>query len=105
MNYETYIKEGHQLKTLHKLNKLTKKKLTYAQRDLRHNIDSNIFYPRSAWPPSNKEILKHDTITYKNTFKLILFAYGNGKRLHKISLHVDTPSKLKKRAHQIQWII
>ena len=73
MNYETYIKVRHHLKTLHKLNKLTKEERTFAQRDLRHLIDGNIFYSISAWPPSIKEIFKHDTITNKNTFKLNSF--------------------------------
>ena len=34
MNYEMYIKEGHHLKTLHKLITLTKEKRISEQRDL-----------------------------------------------------------------------
>ena len=61
-------------------------------------------------PHSTEEILKHDTTTNKNTFKLIFFAYGYGisqnvfmKYLY--MLIVNTPSKVKKATHQILWII
>ena len=63
MNFEMHIK--HHLKTLLKLNKLTKEDRPSAQRGLRHLIDVNIFYPISTWPLFIKEILKHDTITDK----------------------------------------
>ena len=46
----------------------------------------------------------------KNTFTLILFAYGNGispdvhiKYLY--ALILNTPSKIRKCKHQLQWII
>ena len=39
MNCETYIKERHHLKAMHKLNKLTKEEQESAQRDLRHLIN------------------------------------------------------------------
>ena len=41
MNYEMYIKEGHHLKTLYKLNTLTKEKRISEQRDLRYFIGSD----------------------------------------------------------------
>ena len=57
-----------------------------------------------------REILEHDTITDKNTFKVILFLYDN-----EISLNVfieylytfilNTPPKMRKHTHQLQWII
>ena len=75
MNYETNIKEGHHLEILHKPNKIAKEERTSAQRDLGHLIDGNSFYP--ICPPSIKEILKHETMTDKNSLQLIIFAYGN----------------------------
>ena len=61
----------------------------------------NNFYPISTWPPSIKEIIEHNPITDKNTFKLIFFAYGNGispnvfiEYLYKFIL--NTSSKTKK---------
>ena len=78
MNKETYIKEGQHPKTLLELNKLTNEERTTKQENLKHLLDGYIFYPISTWPLSIREILEHDIITDKNTFKLILFAYGNG---------------------------
>ena len=77
MNYETFIKEGQHLKTLLKLTKLTKEERASARKDLEYLLDGHIFYLISTWPPFIKEILEHNTITDKSTFKLILFAYGN----------------------------
>ena len=104
MNYETYIKEGQHLKTLLKLDKLTKEERIAKWENLKHLLDGYIFYP---WPQSIREILEHDTITNKNTFTLILFPYGNGispdvliKYLY--TLILNTPSKIRKRKHQLQ---
>ena len=74
MYYETYIKEGQHLKTLLVLNKLTKEELISTRENLKHLLNGYIFYPFSTWPSSIRETLDHDTITNKNTFKLILFA-------------------------------
>ena len=110
MNYETYIKEGQHLKTLLELNKLTNEERITKRENLKHLLDGNIFYPIFTWPFSIREILEHDTITDKNTFKLILFAYG-----HRIlpdvlteylyTLILNTLSKIRKCTHQVQWII
>ena len=110
MNYETYIKEGHHLKILLELNKLTKEECIAKGENLKYLLDRYIVYPISTWPSSIREILEHDTITDGNTFKLILFAYGNGispdvliEYLH--TLILNTPSKIRKRTHQLQWIV
>ena len=102
MNYERFIKEGQHLKTLFKLTKLTKEERTSARKDLEHLFNRYIFYPISTWPPTIKEILEHNTIAEKNTFKLILFAYGNGispntfiEYLYRFILNI--PSKKKKK--------
>ena len=57
-----------------------------------------------------REILEHDTVTDKNTFKLILFLYGNEispnvfiEYLYTFILNI--PPKMRKRTHQLQWII
>ena len=109
VHYETYLKEGQHLKALLKL-KLTKEGRIPKRDSLKHLLDGYIFYSISTWPSSIKEILEHDTITNKNTFKIILFAYGNGispnvfiEYLYTFIL--NTPPKIKKRAHQLQWII
>ena len=110
MNYETFIKEGEHLKTLLKLTKLTKEERTSTRDDLAHLLNGYIFYPISTWPPSIKEIIEHNTVTDRNTFILLLFAYGNGispnvfiEYLYTFIL--NTPSKIKKRTHQIHWIL
>ena len=110
MNYETYIKEGQHLKALLELNKLTNEERTTKRENLKHLLDGYIFYPISTWPLSIREILEHDIITDKNTFKLILFAYGNGISPdilieYLYTLILNTPSKITKRTHQLQWII
>ena len=77
MNYKTYIKEGQHLKTLLKLNKLTKEERISKREKLKHLLDGYIFYPISTCSSSIRKILEHDTITHKNTLRLIPFAYGN----------------------------
>ena len=110
MNYKTYIKEGKHVKTLLELNKLTKEERMSKRENLKHLLDRYILYSISTWPSSMREILEHDTITDKNTFKVILFLYDN-----EISLNVfieylytfilNTPPKMRKHTHQLQWII
>ena len=110
MNYETYIKEGQHLRPLLKLNKLTKEKSIYKRENLKHLLQGYIFYPVSTWPSSIREILEHDIITDKNTFKLIVFAYGNGISSKNFieylySFISNTPSKVRKRTLQLHWIV
>ena len=110
MNYKTYIKEGQHLKTLLKLNKLTKEERISTRKNLKHLLDGYIFYPTSTCPSSIKEFLEHGTITDKNTFKLILFACGNGISQNVFieylnTFILNTPSKIRKRMHQIHWIV
>ena len=110
MKNQKYIKEGQHLKTLLKLNKLTKEESIFPRKDLKHLLDGYIFYPISTWPSSIKEILEHDTIIDKNTFKLILFANGNGISPNVFikcfySFIVNKPSKIRKPTHQIHWIV
>ena len=110
MNYETFIKERQHLNTLLKPAKLTKEDRISARKDPEHLVARYIFYPIPAWPSSIKKILEHNTITNKNTFQLILFAYGNEispnvfiEYLYTFILNI--PSKIKKRTHQIHWIV
>ena len=110
MNYETYITEGQHLKKLLKLNKLTKEESISKRENLKHLLDGYIFYPISIWPSSIRVILEHDTITDKNTFKLILFAYGNGISSNVFieylyTFILNTSSKIRKHPHQLHWIV
>ena len=54
-----------------------------------------------------REILEHDTVTDKNIFKLILFLYGNeiSPNVFIEYIILNTPPKMRKRTHQLQWII
>ena len=107
MNYETFIRERQHLKILSILTILTKEERTSTRKKtLNIFLMDKIFCPISTWPPSIKEIIEHNPITDKDTFKLILFAYGNGispnvfiEYLYTFIL--NTPSKTKKRTHQI----
>ena len=63
INYEANINEGRHLKTLHKLNNLSKNERIPAREDLRHLFDGYIFYLISTYPSSPKEILKQEIIT------------------------------------------
>ena len=110
MDYETIIKEGQHLKTLLTLTKLTKKERASTRKDLEQLLDGHIFYPISTWSPSIKKILEHNTIINKNTFTVILFAYGNGVSPnifieYLYSFILNTSAKTKKRTQQIYWII
>ena len=89
---------------------LTNEERITKRENLKHLLDGYIFYPISTWPLSIREILEHDIITDKNTFKLILFAYGNGISPDVLieylyTLILNTPSKIRKGTHQLQWII
>ena len=78
MDYEPCIKEGQHLKILLELNTLTREERIAKRENLKHLLDGYIFCPMTTWPSSIREILEHDTITDKNTLKLILLAYGDG---------------------------
>ena len=109
MNYVTYIKEGQHLKTLLKLIKLKEKSISKLE-NLKHLLDGYIFYPISTWPSSIRKILKHNTITDKNTLNLILFAYVNGISSNVFMEYLytfilNTLSKIRKRTHQLYWIV
>ena len=78
--------------------------------NLKHLLNRYIFYSISTWPSSMREILEHDTITDKNTFKVILFLYDNEISLNVFKEYLytfilNTPPKMRKRTHQLQWII
>ena len=108
--YETYIKEGEHLKTLVELNKLTKEERISKRENVKHLLDRYIFYPISTWPSSIRETLKHDTIMNKNTLKLTPFAFSNGISPNVFTEYhytfiLNTPPKIGKRTHQLQWII
>ena len=96
-----YIKEEQYLKTLLELNKLTKEKRITKRENLKYLPDGDTFCPISTWPSSVREILEHDTITDKNTFKLILSVYGNEISPDVLTEYVytlilNTHSKIKK---------
>ena len=110
MNYETSIKEGQHLKILLTLTKLTKEEPASRRKDFKQLLDGHIFCPISKWLPSITEILEHNTITDKNTFKLILFAYGYGispkvciQYLYTFILNIS--SNAKKRTQLMYWIV
>ena len=106
MNYEAFTKEGQHLKTLLELTILTKEERTTTRKNLEHLLDGHIFCPISTRSPSIKEIVEHNPITDKNRFKLILSACGNGITPNVFIEYIytcilNTPSKTKKRTHQI----
>ena len=105
MNYKEHIKEGQDIKPLLKFNELTKEENISKRDNLKHLLQGYIFHPISTW-----KILKHDTITNKNTFRLILFQYGNGISSnffieYLYSFMPNTPSKIRKRTLQLHWIV
>ena len=108
MNYKTFIREGKHFKTLLTLTIFTKEERTSTRKNLEYLLDGQIFYPISTRPLSIKEIFEHNPITDKNTFKLILFVYGNEISPNVFTEYLymfilNTPSKTKKRTHQIHW--
>ena len=110
MNHETYIKEVQHFKTLLELDKLIQEEHIAKRENLKHLLHGYIFYPISTWPSSIREIVEHDTITSKNTFQMILFPYGHGISQDVLieylyTLFLNTPSKTRKRIHQLMWIM
>ena len=94
--------------SLLKLNKLTKEEHTSKCKNFKYLLEnaSYNFYPISRRRPFIKEIHEHNTITDKNTFKLILFAYINGISQNVFTEYLytsilNTSSKIKKRTNQI----
>ena len=110
MNYDTFVKEGEHLQTLLKLTKLTKKERTSSRGDLVHLLDRFIFYSISTSLPSIQQNFEHNTMTGRNTFELILFAFSN-RICPKLFIEylytfiLNTPSKTRKRPNQIHWIV
>ena len=110
MNYETYIKEVQHFKTLLELDKLMQEERIAKRENLKHLLGGYIFCPISTWSSSIREIVEHDTITGKNTFQMILFPYGHGISQDVLieylyTLFLNTSSKIRKRIHQLMWIM
>ena len=78
--------------------------------DLIKLLDGEVFYPISTWPQYIRVLLQHTPISDTNTFKFIVFMYGNGCppetcfRFLCSSYYYDK-NKLSKRLQQIRWII
>ena len=110
MNCKTHIKKGNILKHYLNSTNFTKEERVSKRENLKNLLERYIFYSISTWPSSMREILEHDTVTDKNTFKLILFLYGNEISPNVFIEYIytfilNTPPKMRKRTHQLQWII
>ena len=73
-------------------------------------MDGLAFFPTTSWPHHICQLLAQTSIGDTDTFKLFLFAYGNGMSPYLIITFLliryhSSPSKTPKRIHQIQWII
>ena len=77
--------------------------------DLFHLINGDAFFPLQVWPGDTKRIFWSKPLSDLETFKLVLFALGNGCSPFLISewiLLAQTwaPDKAEKRARQIDFI-
>ena len=118
LNYSYRILKRHELRNIHQerttsqntayTHHIRKRETISTRKNLEHLLDGHIFYAISTRSPFIKETLEHNPITDKNTFKLILFAYGNGISpdvfmQYLYTFVLNTPSKTKKRTTQIHW--
>ena len=75
---------------------------------LRSILDGDAFFPINTWPLTIQEVSRHTPISDTNTFKLLLFLYGNGCSPHLAFEYIyashPTKTKILKRYYQIKWI-
>ena len=110
MNYQDLISGSFLTVEAQKIMNLSQLDFTQLTLSLKGAIDGQAFPLVSAWPPSMHYIIYKETFGDLDTFKAILFLYGNGLFPHialpflltKYRLRPDTISK---RILQIKWII
>lgn len=75
---------------------------------LRSMLDGDAFSPTNTWPLTIQEASRQTPISDTNTFKFILFLYGNGCSPHLAFEYIyashPTKTKILKRFYQIKWI-
>ena len=94
-------------------NKIKRLSTSLANRKKHENfkiLNGNAFFPIHTWPLSLQIIMWDSPISDTNTFKLLLFWYGNAAppelTIEFLLLsQVMDHKKLTKRAFQIKWII
>lgn len=86
--------------------------MTSQQQNNQHKILKEIngyaFYPSTTWPLHIQLALTDTPISDINTFKLLLFFFGNGysPQLAFEIIYTSHPAneKINKRFHQLKWI-
>ena len=89
--------------------------LSYHEASKLHNsktesLDSLSFFPINSWPGDIRNLFYKSEIGDTDTFKFILFAFGNSLSPHLLLNFLlikyrNKPGKIPKRIFQIQWII
>ena len=74
------------------------------------SLDGLAFFPINSWPGDIRNLFHKSEIGDTDTFKFILFAFGNNMSPHLLLNFLlikyrNNPGKIPKRILQIQWII
>lgn len=109
MNYQTFANsEDHtHMKQLHTFQ--NKQSTVSTRKNLYNLLNGNIFYHINQWPIDIQIAFNNTPISDTDTFKIILFFFGNGCPPHYIIEHLYTSyafqkNKIQKRFYQIKWI-
>ena len=74
------------------------------------SLDGLAFFPICSYPGDMQHLFHKSEIGYTNTFKFVLFAFGNNMSPHLLLNFLfikyrNNPTKIPKHILQIQWII
>ena len=78
--------------------------------NLNRLLNGNVFYPIYTWPLKIQLLYTNTPLSDQNTFKILVFMYGNGCPPETLLKYLCTSyyygiDKLPKRLYQIKWIL
>lgn len=106
MDYKTFANSQQHINMKNRF--LTNQHTHTSKQKIHESINGNAFYPFTSWPLHTQLTLTATPIDDTNTFKILLFFYGNGcspeLAFEFIYASHTTNEKIDKRFYQIKWI-
>ena len=91
------------------VNSLNQSNISSNRSDLHKSLDGNCFFPTLTWPRDIQLLYNHTPMSDRDTFKFILFMFGNGcppelcMKFLCTSYFYDR-TRMNRRLYQIRWI-
>ena len=108
-SYLHYAHEHHISQLKFFIQNLTPSNILTIRTDINKAINGNAFFPIHTWPLDLQLIHTNTPLSDRDTFKYVLFMFGNGCPPQLCLQHLCTsyfyaPDKAKKRLQQIKWL-